>query len=71
MVPVRMHRWPGVLHLQSWSEHVRRDKTGKLIFDSREAGAPPGTPSVVWCDPLPPHPVENVEEDELRVLSMS
>jgi len=69
-VPVHTHRWPGVLHLQSWSEHVRRDATGKLIFDSREAGSPPGTPSVVWCDPLPPHSVENIGEDELRVLSI-
>jgi hypothetical protein len=69
-VPVHTHRWPGVLHLQSWSEHVRRDEAGKLIFDSREAGAPPATPSAIWCDPLPPHSVENVGEDELRVLSI-
>jgi hypothetical protein len=33
-VPVHTHRWPGVLHLQSWSEHVGRDEAGKLIFDS-------------------------------------
>jgi len=70
MVPVHTHRWPGVLHLQSWSDHVCRDETGKLIFDSREAGTPPATPSVVWCDPLPPHSVENVGNDALRVISM-
>jgi len=68
-VPVQTHRWPGVLHLQCWSEHVRRDETGKIIFDSREAGASPRTPSVVWCDP-PPHSVEKVGEDGLRVLSI-
>lgn len=70
MVPVHTHRWPGILHLQSWSEHVRRDETGKLVFDSRDAGTPPAVPSVVWCEPLPPHSVENVGEGELRVLSI-
>jgi len=67
-VPVHTHRWPGVLLLQSWSEHVGRDETGKLIFDSREAGLPPGVGSVVWSEPLPPHSVENVGEADLRVL---
>src|SRR5215471_13616769 len=55
MVPVHTHRWPGVLHIQSWSEHVRRDGSGNRVFDSRDLDAPPSTPSVVWCDPLPPH----------------
>jgi len=67
-VPVHTHRWPAVLHLQSWSEHVGRDEIGKLMFDSREAGPPPDVPSVVWCEPLPPHSVENVGEGDLRVL---
>src|SRR6516225_3947373 len=51
-VPVHTHRWPGVLLLQSWSEHVGRDETGRLIFDSREAGPHPDVASVVWCEPL-------------------
>ena len=67
-VPVHTHRWPGVLLLQSWSEHVGRDETGKIIFDSREAGPPPDVALVVWCEPLPPHSVENVGEADLRVL---
>jgi len=70
MVPVHTHRWPAVLHLQSWSAHVRRDETGKLIFDSREAGPGPKSPSAVWCEPLPPHSVENVGEAELLVVSI-
>ena len=65
-VPVHTHRWPGVLLLQSWSEHVGRDETGKIIFESREAGPPPDVASVVWCEP--PHSVENVGEADLRVL---
>jgi hypothetical protein len=67
-VPLHSHRWPGVLLLQSWSEHVGRDETGMLIFDSRGAGPPPDAGSVVWCEPLPPHSVENVGDADLRVL---
>jgi hypothetical protein len=70
VVPLHTHRWPSVLYLQGWSEHLRRDDAGKLIFDSREAGSPPKIPSVVWCEPLPPHSVENVGAVELLVLSI-
>ena len=69
-VPVHTHRWPAILYLRSWSDHVRRDETGKLIFDSRHEVTPPVVPSVVSCEPLTPHSVENVGETELRVLSI-
>ena len=69
-IPVRVHCWPAILHLLRWSEHVRRNETGKITFDSREAGSPPDVPSVIWCEPLPPHSVENVGDAELRVLSV-
>ena len=69
-VPVHTHRWPAILYLQSWSEHVRRDETGNLIFDSRREVTSRTVPSVDWCEPLSPHSVENVGEDELRVLSI-
>jgi quercetin dioxygenase-like cupin family protein len=69
-VPLHTHRWPAVLHLQSWSDHVRRDETGKIVFDSREAGGAPKVSTVVWCEPLTPHSVENVGGAELLVLSI-
>jgi quercetin dioxygenase-like cupin family protein len=69
-VPVHTHRWPAILYLQSWSDHVRRDEMGKLIFDSRHEVTPRAVPSVVWCEPLTPHSVENVGETDLRVLSI-
>ena len=71
VVPVHTHRWPAVLHLQSWSDHVRRDETGKVVFDSRDAGHPLEVPPpAVWCEPLSPHSVENVGEAELLVVSI-
>lgn len=69
-VPVHTHRWPAILHLRNWSDHVRRDAMGKIVFDSREAGPGPNMPAVVWCEPLAPHFVENVGEAELLVLSI-
>ena len=69
-VPVHTHRWPAILYLQSWSDHVRRDETGNLIFDSRREVTSRVVPSVVWCERLAPHSVENVGESELRVLSI-
>lgn len=49
---------------------MRRDETGRLNFDSRDSGTPPPVPSMIWCEPLPPHSAENVGEAELRVLSI-
>lgn len=69
-VPIHTHRWPAVLHLQTCSDHVRRDETGKIVFDSREASPLPNIPAVVWCEPLAPHSVENVGGSELLVLSI-
>ena len=69
-VPVHTHRWAAILYLQSWSDHVRHDETGNLIFDSRREVSSQAVPSVVWCEPLSPHSVENVGESDLRVLSI-
>ena len=49
---------------------MRRDETGNLIFDSRREVTSRVVPSVVWCEPLAPHSVENVGQSELRVLSI-
>jgi len=69
-VPLHTHRWPAVLQLQRWSEHVRRNEAGKIVFDSREAEPAMLMPAVVWSEPLAPHSVENVGGAELLVLSV-
>jgi hypothetical protein len=67
-VPLHTHRWGGVAHLLSWSDFIRRDHEGKVLFDSRLAGDPPSIPAVQWMQPLPPHTVENVGLSEIRIL---
>lgn len=38
MVPVHTHHWPAILHLLSWSDHVRYDESGSLISTHETAG---------------------------------
>lgn len=67
-VPLHTHRWGGVAYLMSWSDFIRRDQDGKVLLDSRQAGVPPEIPAAQWLQPLPPHTVENVGSDTIRIL---
>jgi hypothetical protein len=69
-VPVHTHRWPSVIYVQSTSDFVRRDGEGRMLFDSRKAGALPKTPAVEWVGPLPPHSVENVGKSVVHLLTV-
>jgi hypothetical protein len=68
LVPVHTHRWPGIAHLLSCSDFIRRDHQGNVLFDSRQAPAPTQLPATQWLDPLPPHSVENVGQSEISIL---
>ncbi len=69
-VPLHTHRWPGALHIQSWSDFIRRDQHGNVLFDSRKAGPPPQTQFFGWLEPLPPHTVENVGQFEMHNITV-
>jgi hypothetical protein len=69
-VPVHTHRWPSVIYVRSTSDFIRRDGEGRVLFDSRQAGAPPKTPSVEWVGSLPPHSIENVGTSEVHLLTV-
>jgi hypothetical protein len=69
-VPVHTHRWPSVVYTQSWSDFVRRDGEGNVTFDSRRAGGQSAMPEAQWLGPLPPHSVENVGTQEIRLFSV-
>lgn len=68
VVPLHTHRWGGVAYLESWSHFIRRDESGKILFDSREAGTTPRFPCAQWSEPLPPHTVENLGPMEIRIV---
>jgi hypothetical protein len=67
-VALHTHRWGGVAYVESWSHFVRRDGSGEVLFDSRQAGGPPELPCAQWLPPLPPHTVENLGPTEIRIL---
>ena len=69
-VPVHTHRWSSVIYVQSTSDFIRRDGEGRVLFDSRKAGALPKTPAVEWVGPLPPHSIENVGTSVVHLLTV-
>ena len=68
-VPLHTHSWPSVLYVIEWSDFVRRDADGNVLVDSRP-GKPIARQSALWSPPLPPHTLENVGLNNLRVLSV-
>ena len=67
--PLHTHRWPGSLYILSWSDFIRRDGEGKVLADSRKGRKfPAGT--AIWSPPLPPHTLQNVGNEQLRVISV-
>jgi hypothetical protein len=69
-VPVHTHRWSSVIYVQSTSDFIRRDGEGRVLFDSRKAGALPKTPAVEWVGPLLPHSIENVGASVVHLLTV-
>ncbi len=69
-VPVHTHRWASVLYILSTSDFIRYDTQGNAVFDSRTAGSNVETGAVIWSPPLGAHSVENVGENEIRVISI-
>jgi len=68
--PVHTHCWSSVQLILRWSEFVRRDEEGAVLFDSRGAGSLQGPPTLMWSGPLRPHSLENVGASEIRVISI-
>ena len=67
--PLHTHRWPGTLHLESWSDLVRRDASGALLMDSRGSGIKRVEGAVTWSPALPPHTLENVGTAVFRAIT--
>lgn len=70
IVPLHTHRWPAVLLMSSWSHFIRRDASGNVVLDTRQSSEIPELNSPISLDPLPPHTVENVGEQEIDNLQL-
>jgi hypothetical protein len=67
---VHTHRWPGVLRIVSWSAFIRYDDRGNILVESRNVPELQNPPQYVWSVALPPHSLENVGDNELRVVAV-
>ena len=67
--PVHTHEWPAALYVLSWSDFLRRDENGNILFDSRDR-PPPSVGSGLWVDPLPPHSAENIGSADLHLIAV-
>ena len=67
--PLHTHRWPGTLHLVSWSEIVRRDMQGAILMDSRGSSIRCVEGTFTWSPALPPHTLENVGKATFRAIT--
>ncbi|MEJ2291199.1 MAG: hypothetical protein P8Y13_12560 [Deinococcales bacterium] len=68
--PVHTHRWPAVMVLLEWSPFVRTDDQGAVLVDSRQVPALASPAAALPSDPLPPHALENVGDNDIHIISV-
>jgi quercetin dioxygenase-like cupin family protein len=68
--PIHTHASSAALYVLSWSDFLRRDANGNIIVDSRSWDRRPANGEALWLPPLPPHSVENVGTEELRLIAV-
>jgi len=68
--PVHTHEWPSVLYVIGFSDFVRYDANGEVLFDSRDNEKRPMSGEAFWSGPLEPHFVTNVGESDIRIISV-
>lgn len=69
-VPVHTHQNPSTNYFFSWSDCIRRDDKGEVLFDSKTAGVCIEQGATTWQGPLPPHTLENVGDSAIHLISV-
>jgi hypothetical protein len=69
-VPVHPHRFAGVRFIESWSDFIRRDQDGMVLFDARQLREKTKLNAPLWQAPLPPHTVENAGSGEFNLVQV-
>jgi hypothetical protein len=67
---IHTHRWPASLYVLSWSDFIRYDDAGNIMFDSRSLPAPPAAGAALWSEPLTPHALKNIGDTNLHIISV-
>lgn len=66
--PVHAHKWASVLYVTAEDNIRDYDIDGKVIYDTKTDKNPMKAPYTVWMEPQPPHSVENLSKESLRLL---
>lgn len=66
--PVHAHCWPSTLYIQTMTDMLERDTTGKVVFDSRKLPVQPEPPFARWSGPQAPHSIENLGDAPLTLI---
>ena len=64
------HKWPATLYVISWSDFVRYDDQNNIVVDSRNFDQSPSPSTALWSEPLTPHKLENVAENDIHIVSV-
>lgn len=64
------HKWPATFYILSWSHFIRYDHKNTVVVDSRNLVKFPKQSSALWSEPLPPHTLKNVGENDLHIISV-
>lgn len=68
--PLHTHLVPHLVIFSGGSHFVRRDETGAVTFDTREANPPFVVPPYSWSDGLSAHTLENTGTHDLTATSI-
>ena len=67
---IHTHQWAGVLHVISWSDFIRRDDMDNILVDTRTVEALQNPAEYMWGAALPPHSLENIGDQTLRIVAV-
>jgi hypothetical protein len=70
LTEIHTHQFPATLYIKSWSDFIRYNPEGNILFDSRTIDKPPIPTTAIWSNPLPPHQLENIGTGNLHVLTV-
>ncbi len=66
--PVHAHCWPSTLYIQTTTDMVDKDASGRVVFDTRKVPVQPKPPFVIWSGPQAPHSIENLGDVPLKLV---
>jgi hypothetical protein len=64
------HKWPASLYIISWSDFIRYDNGGNIVLDSRNLSKSPSPSTALWTEPLTPHALKNIGNNDIHIISV-